>query len=188
MSEKIEKELLKILKNQEKTLKNHEKIFERQDEMLKNHEIILKSQDEMLKNHEKIFERQDEMLRNHKIMLKSQDEMLKNHEKMFKRQEKFNKEFRKELNEVKGDLASLNNKVENIEEKLDYVSTDLRNFSQHFAVFEYEFSRKVDVLFENYGTDYNEHKEFKKDINSLKDESFKHDVQIENLSKKIATV
>ena len=76
--------------------------------------------------------------------------------------------------------------MQHIQNNLDYVSNDLRNFSQHFAVFEYEFSRKVDALFENYDTDFKEHKKFKKDIYSLKDDSFKYSVQIEQLSKKIA--
>ena len=61
------------------------------------------------------------------------------------------------------------------------VSNDLRSFSRHFAVFEDDFSRKVDVLFQNYDTDFNEHKIFKKDIDSLKDDSFKYGVQIEHL-------
>ena len=79
------------------------------------------------------------------------------------------------------------NELDLVRNGLDFVSKDLRNFSGHFAVFEHEFGLKVDLLFEKYGSDYKEHKEFKKDIESLKNDSFKHDVQIEHLSKKIAT-
>ena len=85
-------------------------------------------------------------------------------------------------------LDIISNDLKEYKEKLDYVSNDLRSFSRHFAVFEDDFSRKVDVLFENYSTDFNQHKTFKKDIDSLKDDSFKYGVQIEHLSKRIANV
>lgn len=124
MSEQIEKEILKILKSQEKVLENHGKMLE----------ILEKGQLKL----EKIQEKQG-------------------------------------------------NELDLVRNGLDFVSKDLRNFSGHFAVFEHEFGLKVDLLFEKYGSDYKEHKEFKKDIESLKNDSFKHDVQIEHLSKKIAT-
>ncbi len=93
-----------------------------------------------------------------------------------------------DLKEYKEKLDYVSNDLKEYKEKLDYVSNDLRSFSRHFAVFEDDFSRKVDVLFENYSTDFNQHKTFKKDIDSLKDDSFKYGVQIEHLSKRIANV
>ena len=105
------------------------------------------------------------------------------------------KEYKEKLDYVSNDLKEYKEKLDYVsndlkeyKEKLDYVSNDLRSFSRHFAVFEDDFSRKVDVLFENYSTDFNQHKTFKKDIDSLKDDSFKYGVQIEHLSKRIANV
>ena len=91
-----------------------------------------------------------------------------------------------ELKEREEKLDIVSSDLKEYKEKLDFVSNDLRSFSQHFAVFEYDFSLKVDTLFEKYDTDFSQHKGFKKDINSLKDDSFKYGVQIEHLSKKIA--
>ena len=117
----------------------------------------------------------EQMEKNILKILEKVENLEKNQEKLEKNQEEF-----------RGNLSNIINRVDKIEEKLDYVSTDLINFSRHFAVFEHEFSLKVDTLFENYDKDFKEHKKFKEDIDLLKDDSFKYNVQIEHLSKKLA--
>ena len=104
---------------------------------------------------------------------------------LLKKQQEMLKKQGEELSNQREKIDYISAELKNQKEKLDYVSNDLRNFSRHFAVFEYDFSLKVDALFEKYGSDFDEHKVFKKDINSLKDDSFKHGVQIEHLSKRI---
>ena len=125
------------------------------------------------------------LLKTQQGILINQEKTLKEHSKAFEEQSKFNKEVLEMLKNQSERIEYISADLKKQKEKLDYVSEDLRNFSQHFAVFEYDFSLKVDALFEKYGSDFDEHKVFKKDINSLKDDSFKHGVQIEHLSKKI---
>ena len=120
-------------------------------------------------------------------ILKSQEKVLENHGKMLEKLEKGQLKLEKIQEKQGNELDLVRNELDLVRNGLDFVSKDLRNFSGHFAVFEHEFGLKVDLLFEKYESDYKEHKEFKKDIESLKNDSFKHDVQIEHLSKKIAT-
>ena len=145
--------------------------------------------EQMERNILKILEKVENLEKNQEKLEKNQEKLEKNQEKLEKNQEKleYNQEKQVSINEeFRNEFKKLNDKIETIQNNLDYVSTDLRNFSRHFVVFEDEFGRKVDLLFENYDTDFKEHKKFKKDIDSLKNHSFKHDVQIEHLSKKIA--
>ena len=132
----------------------------------------------MLENFEKII------LEKFYTFEQNQNEQLKFNENVLEKLDIISND----LKEYKEKLDYVSNDLKEYKEKLDYVSNDLRSFSRHFAVFEDDFSRKVDVLFENYSTDFNQHKTFKKDIDSLKDDSFKYGVQIEHLSKRIANV
>lgn len=149
--------------------------------------------EQMEKNIIKILDK----LNNQEKILRKHDEKLEKLEKLEKNQEEFRKELIQQgekLDYVSKELTQQGEKLDYVSKeltqqgnKLNYVSEDLRNFSRHFAVFETDFGLKVDVLFEKYDTDYREHKTFKRDIDSLKDDSFKHGVQIEHLSKKVAT-
>lgn len=158
MTEQTEKEILRMLKNQE----NFNKKF------IEKLESFEKKQD--------LFEKELGYVKNDLSQVKEDLSHVK---------EDLNN-VKSDLDYVKDDLNNVKSDLNNVKSDLNYVKKDLRNFSQHFAVFEVEFSRKVDVLFENYGTDFDEHKIFKKDIDLLKNSSFKHDVQIEHLSKKVS--
>ena len=179
MSEQIEKEILQLLKKQEKTLENQGKRLDKhEDNILK----ILKNQEKF----EKELKSQGEKLDYVSNDLKEQKEKLDYVSNDLKEKGEKLDYVSNDLKEKGEKLDYVSNNLKEQKEKLDYVSNDLRSFSRHFAVFEDNFSRKVDTLFQNYSTDYDEHKIFKKDIDSLKNYSFKHDVQIEHLSKKIA--
>ena len=164
MSENFEKIVLQKLEKLDTLEKGFNKLEKGQNEQQKfNKNVLQKLEklDTLEKGFNKLEKGQNEQQKFNKSVLKKLDNLERNQEK-----------FEKDLKEQK--------------EKLDYVSDDLRSFSRHFAVFEHDFSLKVDALFEKYDTDFNQHKTFKKDIDSLKDDSFKYGVQIEHLSKKIA--
>ena len=172
MTEQTEKEILRMLKNQE----NFNKKF------IEKLESFEKKQD--------LFEKELGYVKNDLSQVKEDLSHVKEDLNNVKSDLDYVKEdlnnVKSDLDYVKDDLNNVKSDLNNVKSDLKYVKKDLRKFSQHFAVFEVEFSRKVDVLFENYGTDFDEHKIFKKDIDLLKNSSFKHDVQIEHLSKKVS--
>ena len=131
-----------------------------------------------------------------KIILEKLDNLEKGQERLEIRQEKLEKgqekqeEFNKSIMEKVKNQEEFNMRILELFEDLKNEVTDTKNeltkFFNHFTVFEFENSRKVDLLLENYDFDYKRFAKNNADIFDLQEKYSKHDCRITSLELKAA--
>ena len=81
----------------------------------------------------------------------------------------------------------LEEKVNNTDNTLKELSTELKNLNNKFTVFDYEINKKIDSLFDAFVVNTEKDSIHEEEIESLEEKFFNHDIRISNLENKSLT-
>ena len=211
MSEQFEKEVLRMLKNQEKMLQNHDKdikkVLKKVDNLEKGQQRLEERQERLEVGQQRLEERQQRLevgqqrLEERQERLEERQEKLEaGQQRLEERQEKLEVgQQRLEAKQEKLEVRQKNFEMtqqefnmrilelyENLKNEVSETKIELTKFSNHFTAFEFEINRKVDLLLETYDFDYKQVIKNNADVFDLQEKYSNHDCRITSLELRAA--
>ena len=103
-------------------------------------------------------------------------------------------EVSEELKNTKAEVKVLSKKMEDtqakvkdLSKKMDNTQENVKELTNKFTVFDYEINNKIDTLFDAFTVNQEKDLVHEKDIDSLNQKVFDHDIRISNLEDKVLT-
>ena len=84
-------------------------------------------------------------------------------------------------------LQEISTELKNTQKELRITQEGLENLTNKFIVFDFEINKRIDTLFDAFTVNREKDLVHEKDINSLEEKFFNHDIRISNLENKILT-
>ena len=105
-------------------------------------------------------------------------------EVVLKKLEKLDKLEERTVNTEKM-VQEISTELKNTQKELKSTQEGLENLTDKFTVFDYEINRKIDSLFDAFSVNREKDLVHEKDINSLDEKVFNHNIRNSNLEDKI---